>query len=80
MQNPDEKCSLYLKVGVFRPVTLTLLCCDDNAPGSERNAPALPKIQRALGHDAPRTRVNALHADKPRFKLKTQNPKGKAIV
>lgn len=44
---------------------------------------ALPKIQRALGHDmidAPRTRVNALHADKPRFKLKTQNPKGKAIV
>lgn len=73
MQNPDEKCSLYLKVEVFRPVTLTLLCCNDNAPGSERNAPG-------IAQNAPRTRVNALHADKPRFKLKTQNPKGKAIV
>lgn len=41
VQNPDEKCSLYLKVEVFRPVTLTLLCCDDNAPGSERNAPGI---------------------------------------
>lgn len=41
VQNPDEKCSLYLKVGVFRPVTLTLLCCNHNVPGSERNAPGI---------------------------------------